>query len=879
MMDQDYKQLLQEIKDTYFLLQNETVVFASDHSLELFGYSLNELIGKSMWELMAGEQRNWLQDLHRDRLEGKPVRQRYESLILRKDGGTVPVEISAWLTHYNGQPAVAGIATDITERKQTEQSLKDSEAMYSTLFEHSPISIWEEDWSAAKAYLDNLRCSGVKHLRQYFNEHPDQISRCFSLIKLGKSNYAAGRTMFSDNVKNFSDEVRNSMMAEPVKFFPQETWDEMIEALLQITEGQGFLEKMITNRTPEGNYANNIVKMSVAPGHEKNLQRVIISAMDISQCKQAEENYRQLLEDISEGYGVIQDGKYVFVNRRLGEIFGYEPEQILGKSIDHWMLPEDRRAAMQEYEKVMLGEEPPSESYEGEMLRGDGKKIVVESSIKAFYYQGEPAFSVIFRDITERRRMEGLLRESRERFQALIESTSDWIWEVDAKGVYTYASPKVKDLLGYAPEEVIGKSPFDLMPTEDARLVVNTFQSIIDSQQAFERLENRNQHKDGRLVVLETSGVPFFSDTGQLLGYRGIDREITDRKKAEERLREAYEMLRLMFECAPYGVTIMDSKMGIYQANENMLNLLGVDSKDRIKGKNWLDFIPERRSRMAKHYLNRFLKSDSVMDIDHSILKPDGSKIIATTSFGILRDSNGNFLGLIAITRDITLERNIKENGQFYITESIKASENERRRLARVLHDDTIQEIMFATYRLKDVIAGNYGALPKGACSNLEEIQLLLKRIMAEVRRFTTNLRPDILDDMGLVSALEWLTDRLRDEVGVKTRLNILGKERRLSSETELTLFRIVQEALNNVRKHAGASIVTLSLNFGENRVTMSVSDNGNGFELPDNISHYARQQKLGLIGIAERVYLIGGKYEVQSSPGQGTALMVEVGS
>lgn len=878
-MDEEYRQLLQEIRDTYFLLQNETVVFASDHSLELLGYSPDELIGKSMWDLLAGDQLDWLYGLHRDRLEGKPVSQRYESSILKKDGVLIPVEITAWLTRYHGEPAVAGIATDITERKQAEDALRESEAMYATLFEHSPISLWEEDWSAVKAYMDNLRYSGVQNLKQYFNEHPDEISLCFSLIKLGKPNYAAGRTMFSDNMKTFSDQIRNSMMAEPVRFFPQETWNEMLEAMIEITEGRKLLEKVIISRTPQGDYVSNLVKLSIAPGHEKTLQRVIVSAMDISECKQAEENYRQLLEDINDGYGVIQDGRYVFVNRRLGEIFGYEPEKILGGSIDQWMLPEDRQARMQEYEQVMLGKQLPYERYEGEMVRGDGKKIVVESSIKAFYYQGKPAFSIIFRDITERRSIEGLLRESRERFQAMIESTSDWIWEVNTKGIYTYSSPKVKDLLGYAPEEVVGKSPFDLMPPEEAKSVINNFQAIMGSQKPFESLENKNRHRDGRLVILETSGVPFFDDTGRLLGYRGIDREITDRKQAEERLREAYEMLRLMFECAPYGVIITDSNMNIYQANENMVNLLGVESEDQIKGGNWLDFIPEHRSKRAKQYFNRLINSDSVMDIEHSVLRPDGSKIIAATSFGMLRDSAGNLLGLIAITRDITLERRLKENGQFYITETIKSSENERKRLARVLHDDTIQEIMFATYRLKDVITGNYGSLPESACSNLEEIQLLLKRIVAEVRRFTTNLRPDILDDMGLVPALEWLADRLRDDSGVETRLKILGEERRLSSEIELTLFRIVQEALNNVRKHAGASLVNVSLNFAEKRVAMSVSDNGGGFELPDNISHYARQQKLGLIGIAERVHLIGGKYEVKSYPRQGTTIMIEVSS
>ena len=137
-------------------------------------------------------------------------------------------------------------------------------------------------------------------------------------------------------------------------------------------------------------------------------------------------------------------------------------------------------------------------------------------------------------NLEERKRAEEALRESKERFRALTESTSDWVWEVDVDGVYTYASPKVKDLLGYEPEEVIGKTPFDLMPPEEAKRVAEEFRAIVESQRSFARLENTNLHQDGRLVVLESSGVPFFDGDGRLCGYRGIDREITERKKLEE---------------------------------------------------------------------------------------------------------------------------------------------------------------------------------------------------------------------------------------------------------------------------------------------------------------------------------------------------------
>jgi PAS domain S-box-containing protein len=134
-------------------------------------------------------------------------------------------------------------------------------------------------------------------------------------------------------------------------------------------------------------------------------------------------------------------------------------------------------------------------------------------------------------EIDERKQMEEKLWKSGERFRALTESTSDWIWELNAKGIYTYASPKVKDLLGYEPGEVIGKTPFDFMPPDEAKRIKLEFNAIVDSQKPFSKLENVNTHKDGRLIVLETSGVPIFDHDGRLYGYRGIDRDITKEKK------------------------------------------------------------------------------------------------------------------------------------------------------------------------------------------------------------------------------------------------------------------------------------------------------------------------------------------------------------
>jgi len=215
------------------------------------------------------------------------------------------------------------------------------------------------------------------------------------------------------------------------------------------------------------------------------------------------------------------------------------------------------------------------------------------------------------------------------------------------------------------------------------------------------------------------------------------------------------------------------------------------------------------------------------------------------------------------------------ENLRFYVQRITRAQEDERKRIARELHDETIQMLIVISRRL-DVLATLPEQLPETAMRHLETLRELIGHALREVRRFIQDLRPPSLDHLGLVATLEGLTGDLEND-GIATELRVAGETRRLVPEEELVLFRIAQEALNNVRRHAKASRVMVELEFCPSKVRMVVDDNGRGFNAPERMGDLVSSGRLGLVGMHERVRTLGGTLTIQSEPGRGTMVIVDV--
>jgi len=237
---------------------------------------------------------------------------------------------------------------------------------------------------------------------------------------------------------------------------------------------------------------------------------------------------------------------------------------------------------------------------------------------------------------------------------------------------------------------------------------------------------------------------------------------------------------------------------------------------------------------------------------------------------------NGEFKYYLVNWVDLTEQKRLKANMEFYLSEITRTQEEERKRIAREIHDESIQSL--ATLALSiDAIAREKERLPEDVIQHLKGLRAETDSILDGLRCFSHELRPGVIDQVGLVPALEILTEELSKGNRVKTSLEVAGSERRLMPETELALFRIAQEALRNVKKHSRAKKTAIRLKFTRSKVNLTVSDNGRGFELPDILSDFAAEGKLGLIGMQERTRLLGGKLLVSSWVGRGTTVIVEV--
>jgi len=448
-----------------------------------------------------------------------------------------------------------------------------------------------------------------------------------------------------------------------------------------------------------------------------------------------------------------------------------------------------------------------------------------------------------------------------ESFRSLVEMTEDWIWEVDRRGIYTYASPRCLDILGFEPRELVGRSAFDLMPAREAPRIRNLFRRYVSRKEPFRCLENLNRHKDGRLVVLESSGVPILDGRGRLLGYRGMDRDITERKQAEEALRASEARLRQVLDASPVPLSVDDMKGTIEYLNGKFVEKFGYSHAEIPTSAAWFSRAypdPRYRRQVAEQWqaaLKRGLRTgQGVGPMDVEVSCKDGTQRRI--------EFVGTFLGtrLMIAANDIT-ERDRLEQ------QILTIAEQERERIGQDLHDGLCQllsGIKFKTTLLEQKLEEKAPA----EASDARSIEGLLNTAIQQARNIARGLHPVDLEARGLMSALQGLAASVESVFGISCVCQFRKTVLVHDHITATHLYRIAQEAISNAIKHGHATRIVVRLTGDGDRLILTIQDNGSGFPAKPK-----RKGGMGLHLMNYRARAMGARLDIQRGASAGTVV------
>ncbi len=593
---------------------------------------------------------------------------------------------------------------------------------------------------------------------------------------------------------------------------------------------------------------------------------------------------RMCLQNVGAAVLLIgSDGKVVFLNRKCCELAGCKEREAVGRNwASVFVVRRDRRRASENFEAIVSGKVQREEYYfEAAMLTSSGAERIMgwfNTTIKdsAGRIAGVLGSGL---DITDYKRMTEALKDSERRYRLISENATDGVWTTDLSGNVTYISPAIAKISGFTSEEQIGKNMRQLVTPQS----LEGGWGMVKRQLALEEQEGADYARswmaeielfcrDGSTVCVEARTTFIRDDSGHPVGLMGVTRNITERKRAEKILLESEKRYRTLFENSRDAICIMNRDGNILDVNHAALDLFGYSREESAN----LDLRDIASSRERRRFQQAIEKYGYVRDFGMRLRRKDGERLDCLLTFDLRRDDEGNIIGYEGSIRDITEYKRLQENLRLYVNEITRAQEDERLRLSRELHDGVLQNLFALKLNVEEAIRGNRRPLQLRV-AHLEDIQNRVSLAAEELSRLSHALRPAILDQLGLVPAVRVILADLDRATGIDTSLVVPGEERRLDSGMELGLFRIIQEALNNVRKHSGAGSVEVKIEFASQSVTATVVDDGKGFEAPERIGDFAAMGKLGLIGMYERAQLFNGTFTVRSARNKGTTVRVRV--
>ena len=482
-------------------------------------------------------------------------------------------------------------------------------------------------------------------------------------------------------------------------------------------------------------------------------------------------------------------------------------------------------------------------------------------------------------EITERKRVEESLRLNEERLRLAQDVAGMGTFDVELPSGKRTWSPQLFELYGRAPDS---PQPND----EEVMLIIHPddrslFAEQIGSMAAgkFARIEHRIIRSDGEVRWIQTSGRGIFGDAGLPIRYLGVAYDITERKLAEESLRLSEERLRLAQDAAGMGTFDVELPSGQRTWSPRMFELFGLalDSPPP-RAEDVLRMVhPDDRSMVTEKFA--LFGSGKHIHIQYRIIRPNGSVRWVESSGTAIFDDAGLPIRYLGVFYDIT-ERKQAEDKLRRSQDQLRAlaarlqtaTERERLRIARELHDQLGQALTGMKMDL-DWIVRKHGAGGDVWVPMVQDSMKVIDSTIALVRRLSTELRPELLDSLGLRAAIQWDAEQFQRRTGIVCAVRIPEDSSVLSGDQKIGVFRIFQEALTNIARHAQAKTVFIALKRERNDLILTIEDDGVGF----SVNLLEHTQSLGVLGMRERALILGAKFRLESVPGHGTTITLRI--
>jgi PAS domain S-box-containing protein len=588
------------------------------------------------------------------------------------------------------------------------------------------------------------------------------------------------------------------------------------------------------------------------------------------------DRYRGLVESSPDGIFISQHDRILFANRAAVQLFAADdPEQLLGTSTCDLFQSGSRPQIRERLRAWAAGDQ--ASAVEVEIARLDGTATPAEVSGASLADGNGPAIQLIVRDITGRKRAEAALRESEERLRLAFAGAQEgvWDWNLDT-GAVVYSS-RWKQMLGYADDEIEPHvSAWERLLHPDDRDRARQINESARRGARWYEGEFRLRHKDGHYVHVLSRGYPVRREhDGAVERIVGTHFDLTERKHAEAALRESEERLRLAFAGAQEGVWDWNLETGavVYSAHwKQMLGYADHEIEPHVSA--WERLLHPDDWPRARELNDRVARGAKTYEGEFRLRHKDGHYVqVLSRGFPVRREAGGPVVRIVGTHFDLT-ERKAAEAERArteLLAHLVFAQEDERRRIAREMHDQFGEQLTTLALRI--------GALRAASRDNpafaelVDALEAVAQQLDRDVDQLVWQLRPTALDDLGLRAALTNYVQDWSRRVGIAAELHTAGLlDDRLPSDVETALYRIAQEALTNVARHARATQVEIILERRGDHVLLAVEDNGVGFE---QTTEGDAGQGFGLHGMRERASLIGATLEIESAAGQGTTILV----